>query len=212
MYRSGVIPYFTAQLLGDLVNRHGATVHKMVATGDLPAPDAAIAPSLPDGRPDSRESQPLWSHRAVEHFFAHSNTIQGILVPGSDLARDELDQYGVYACPALSPRFVGLARPALAGVRIDGIVTVYPVTGTFSDSPVGPAPDTAQRALLARLSQGRDDQGPLAVFLLDKGAPLGQFVLTNPLRQGRIVQAEFLREALQRGTVTDISRLEITPA
>jgi hypothetical protein len=212
MYATRVIPYLTAQLLGDLVNRHGATVHKMVATGDLPAPDAAITGALPDGRPDSRESQPLWSHEAIERFFAHSNTTQGILVPGSDLARDELDRYGVYACPAVLPRFVGLARPVLAGVRIDGIVTVYPVTTTFSDGPVGPAPDPAQRALLAKLNQGRDDEEPLTVFGLDKGAALGTFVLTNPLRQGRIVQAEFLREALHHGTVTDISRLEITPS
>lgn len=200
--------YMDIGTLSEHVNRSPDTINRMISQNDLPDPDAAIKRPGTTAR-SGTERRALWSHRLIDDWFSTCNHAQAIVVPGSDLARFELDEFGVYACPALPPSFVGLARPVLAGIRIAGVVTVYPVRATFTDAAPGPQPTGRQlRDILQKINESRGDSEPKTVFELETRESLGQFTWSAPLRQGRVVGPNSLREALKHGQIVEMTRSE----
>lgn len=200
-----VIDYLNRPALARYLDRTTGGLTSLHDAGLIPDPDARIVTANP-GPEDS-----LWSVALLASWFSSIHDDQAVLVPAGAFARREMTDYSAYACPATRAHFVGLARPSLLGMKDAGTVTVRPVTAIASNDArfgaLGHHGRAASKVLAdlaaARLAYGEDPE-TLTLFLV--GKPVGTFTHTAVLRQGRVVRAQALRDALDAGTVHDITR------
>lgn len=192
--------FYDQAQLGDLLNRSADTVRTLMEAGVVPQSSGSIVDK------DRRTVEPLWAVEDVAAFYAQLHRDQAAIVPAGELAQQEFDAHHIYACPAIEPRFIGLARPVLIGMKSGGFITVYEVTDVLTEAQRMPGTSRLQanRKLLTTLRSSRGRPDLLTVFKL--GKEVGVFRHLEALRQGRTVQAATLRKAIKMGRVVDIVR------
>lgn len=177
----------SADLSAD-VGRSAVNIEKLAARGLFADPT------------HSCQGAPMWTEPAAFGWFASLHE-HAVLVPGDELAAEELRLYGVYMCP-LSPDHVGLARPQKVVLYGGGAGEVFSVTAveTVNQNLKGTrATRSSTRRFLRHGTPIGDVSAhpPMTVFFLQ---PAGSIASIAPgIRKGRYVTITQVDEALNTG-------------
>lgn len=144
-----------------------------------------------------------WEYPQAIGWFASLHD-HAVIVPGSDLAAQELAHHGVYMCP-LTSNHVGLARPRQVLVYRSGTAEVFDVTvvETVNQNTPGTQPTSPNTLQIMRdgVAIGSAKAAvPYTVFHLKSAGSIG--TVTPVVQQGRYVPLTGVENALKSGRLT----------
>lgn len=156
------------------------------------------------------QGRDAWEQTRAVDWFANLHD-HAVIVPGNELAAEELARHGVYMCP-LTSNHVGLARPRKVLIYRSGIADVFNVDAVeaVNQNVPGTQPTSANTLRIARDGVAIGTAAaPYTVFHLSPAGSIG--TVTPVVQQGRYVSLADVEAALKSGKLTLTKLAEAFP-
>lgn len=185
------IKIITSAEFGALVDRTARNMSDLAKHGLVASPEFEI------------QGRDAWESTKAIAWFASLHD-HAVIVPGNDLAAEELANHGVYICP-LTSNHVGLARPRRLLIYRSGSADVFDVEAieTVNQKKAGkeiPGTRTTSQKTEQIVRDGAaiaDAPVPYTVFYLRPAGSIGS--VAPVVQQGRYVPLSDIDSALESG-------------